>query len=64
MRCDLNMFAIYYLRTFKNFEELAFDYESGELHPGDLKPALAKTLNLILQVFDIILSELQNSSDV
>lgn len=52
------MFAIYYLRTFKNFEELAFDYESGELHPGDLKPALAKTLNLILQVFDIILSEL------
>lgn len=36
-------------KTFKNFEELATDYESGELHPGDLKPALSKTLNKILE---------------
>ncbi|CAA0809465.1 Tyrosyl-tRNA synthetase- class Ib-bacterial/mitochondrial [Striga hermonthica] len=37
-------------KTFKNFKDLADDYESGELHPGDLKPALAKALNRILQV--------------
>ncbi|XP_031377297.1 tyrosine--tRNA ligase 1, cytoplasmic isoform X2 [Punica granatum] len=36
-------------KTFKTFEELTADYESGELHPGDLKPALAKALNKILQ---------------
>lgn len=31
-------------------EELIVDYESGALHPGDLKPALSKSLNQILQV--------------
>lgn len=32
------------------FEELIADYESGVLHPGDLKPALSKALNKILEV--------------
>ena len=36
-------------KTFKNFEELVSDYESGQLHPGDLKPALSRALNKILQ---------------
>ncbi|KAF8041593.1 hypothetical protein BT93_A0249 [Corymbia citriodora subsp. variegata] len=36
-------------KTFKSFEELVVDYESGDLHPGDLKPALSKSLNKILQ---------------
>ncbi|XP_022724343.1 tyrosine--tRNA ligase 1, cytoplasmic-like [Durio zibethinus] len=36
-------------KIFKNFEELVSDYESGELHPGDLKPALSRALNTILQ---------------
>nr|XP_027064615.1 tyrosine--tRNA ligase 1, cytoplasmic isoform X2 [Coffea arabica] len=36
-------------KIYKTFEELAVDYESGELHPGDVKPALAKSLNKILQ---------------
>ncbi|XP_039052234.1 tyrosine--tRNA ligase 1, cytoplasmic-like [Hibiscus syriacus] len=36
-------------KTYKNFEELVSDYESGQLHPGDLKPALSKALNKILQ---------------
>ncbi|CAN1155713.1 Tyrosine--tRNA ligase 1, cytoplasmic [Linum perenne] len=36
-------------KTFTNFEELVADYESGALHPGDLKPALSKALNKILQ---------------
>ncbi|KAG6392112.1 hypothetical protein SASPL_146322 [Salvia splendens] len=36
-------------KTFKSFEDLVADYESGQLHPGDLKPALAKSLNRILQ---------------
>ncbi|KAB2632743.1 tyrosine--tRNA ligase [Pyrus ussuriensis x Pyrus communis] len=37
-------------KTFKTFEELAADYESGELHPADLKSALSKALNKILEV--------------
>jgi hypothetical protein len=37
-------------RTFTSFEELIADYESGELHPADLKPALSKALNKILEV--------------
>ncbi|KDP35153.1 hypothetical protein JCGZ_10687 [Jatropha curcas] len=36
-------------KTYKSFEELVADYESGELHPGDLKPALSKAINEILQ---------------
>ncbi|XP_037493882.1 tyrosine--tRNA ligase 1, cytoplasmic isoform X3 [Jatropha curcas] len=37
-------------KTYKSFEELVADYESGELHPGDLKPALSKAINEILQM--------------
>ncbi|GAB2270855.1 hypothetical protein Dimus_005719 [Dionaea muscipula] len=36
-------------KTYASFEELVADYEGEELHPGDLKPALAKALNKILQ---------------
>ncbi|KAK7245172.1 hypothetical protein RIF29_40007 [Crotalaria pallida] len=36
-------------KTFKTFEELAADYESGKLHPADLKSALPKSLNKILE---------------
>uniref|UniRef100_A0A1J3EGP9 tyrosine--tRNA ligase n=2 Tax=Noccaea caerulescens TaxID=107243 RepID=A0A1J3EGP9_NOCCA len=36
-------------KTFKSFEEIAADYESGELHPGDLKKGLTNALNKILQ---------------
>lgn len=35
--------------TYSKFEDLLQDYASGELHPGDLKPALARHLNEILQ---------------
>jgi len=37
-------------RTYQSYEELKVDYEAGALHPGDVKPALAKALNKILQV--------------
>lgn len=37
-------------RIFKSFEDLVVDYDSGELHPADLKPALSKALNKILEV--------------
>ncbi|KAE9448811.1 hypothetical protein C3L33_19293, partial [Rhododendron williamsianum] len=37
-------------RTFESFEELVADYESGNLHPADVKAALSKALNKILQV--------------
>ncbi|KAI4382120.1 hypothetical protein MLD38_008122 [Melastoma candidum] len=36
-------------KVFTSFDELVADYESGNLHPGDLKPALSKALNKILQ---------------
>ncbi|KAF3448570.1 hypothetical protein FNV43_RR09283 [Rhamnella rubrinervis] len=36
-------------RTYNSFEELIAEYESGELHPADLKPALSKALNKILE---------------
>ncbi|KAL2940551.1 Tyrosine--tRNA ligase 1 cytoplasmic [Bienertia sinuspersici] len=36
-------------KTYKTFEELVVDYEAEALHPGDVKPALAKALNKILQ---------------
>jgi hypothetical protein len=40
-------------RTFANMDELTADYESGSLHPADVKPALAKAINEILQVIDL-----------
>uniref|UniRef100_M4D330 tyrosine--tRNA ligase n=1 Tax=Brassica campestris TaxID=3711 RepID=M4D330_BRACM len=36
-------------KTFNNFEDIAADYESDKLHPMDLKNALSKALNNILQ---------------
>ncbi|KAM5572454.1 hypothetical protein ABKV19_012487 [Rosa sericea] len=36
-------------RTFTKFEELSAAYAKGEVHPGDLKPSLAKALNRILE---------------
>ncbi|GAB4817355.1 hypothetical protein N2152v2_004401 [Parachlorella kessleri] len=36
-------------KSYATYEELCEDYASGALHPGDLKPALAKHLNQILQ---------------
>lgn len=35
--------------TYDNFEELRTDFSSGKLHPGDLKPAVAKAINAMLQ---------------
>lgn len=31
-------------------EELVMDYESGSLHPADVKPALKEAINQILKV--------------
>mmetsp|Transcript_6094 Transcript_6094/g.10533 ORF Transcript_6094/g.10533 Transcript_6094/m.10533 type:complete len:379 (-) Transcript_6094:127-1263(-) len=36
-------------KVYMSFENIVSDYESGALHPGDLKPALAAALNTILQ---------------
>eukprot|EP00262_Sarcandra_glabra_P005534 TRINITY_DN17228_c0_g1_i1.p1 TRINITY_DN17228_c0_g1~~TRINITY_DN17228_c0_g1_i1.p1 ORF type:complete len:381 (+),score=75.73 TRINITY_DN17228_c0_g1_i1:235-1377(+) len=36
-------------KTFTSIEELIADYEKEELHPADVKPALSKALNKILQ---------------
>lgn len=37
-------------RTYHEFNDIATDYEAEALHPGDVKPALSKALNKILQV--------------
>ncbi|PRW44958.1 tyrosine--tRNA ligase cytoplasmic [Chlorella sorokiniana] len=36
-------------KTYLTYADLCADYESGALHPADLKPALAKHINTILQ---------------
>ncbi|KFK24425.1 hypothetical protein AALP_AAs55026U000400 [Arabis alpina] len=36
-------------KTYNNFEDIAAEYESGALHPGDLKKGLTMALNKILQ---------------
>ena len=36
-------------RTYTSFRELCADYESGAIHPKDLKDALATALNTILE---------------
>lgn len=36
-------------KIYKSVEEIFADYETGTLHPADLKPALSKALNKILQ---------------
>lgn len=37
-------------RTYEDYTELEKDYVEGSLHPGDLKPALTKAINNMLQV--------------
>jgi tyrosyl-tRNA synthetase len=36
-------------RAYTSAAEMKADFASGALHPGDLKPALARQLNAILQ---------------
>jgi tyrosyl-tRNA synthetase len=36
-------------KAYASADELEADYSAGTLHPGDLKPALAKAINAILQ---------------
>ncbi|MBO8590042.1 tyrosine--tRNA ligase, partial [Staphylococcus aureus] len=47
-------------KTFTSIEELIADYEKEELHPADVKPALAKALNKILQP---VRDHFKNNSD-
>ncbi|PKA62406.1 tyrosyl-tRNA synthetase [Apostasia shenzhenica] len=43
-------------KTYASMEDFVLDYESGALHPADVKPALSKALNEILQVFHLLFS--------
>lgn len=52
---DLQM-ILPFARTFNSMEELIADYESGALHPADVKPALGKSINHILQVILFVVS--------
>ena len=36
-------------KTYKTYSEFEADYIKGEIHPGDLKPAVAKAINKLLQ---------------
>jgi len=49
-------------RTYSKIEELREDYRSGTLHPDDMKLALAKAINDILQCCDIKLLDLAGPS--
>jgi len=35
-------------KTYHNLEEIVIDFQAEKLHPGDLKPALAKAINEII----------------
>jgi tyrosyl-tRNA synthetase len=35
--------------TYSSYDDLATDFANGTLHPGDVKPAAARALNIILQ---------------
>jgi tyrosyl-tRNA synthetase len=35
-------------KVYRSFDEIKVDYESGLLHPGDLKPAVATAINKLL----------------
>jgi len=36
-------------KTYNSFEELVADFQAEKLHPGDLKPALAKAINELIE---------------
>jgi tyrosyl-tRNA synthetase len=36
-------------KEYTSYEQIVVDYESGTLHPGDLKPAVAEGINRLLQ---------------
>ena len=36
-------------KTYTTYEDLEEDFVSGELHPGDIKPAVSESLNNLLQ---------------
>lgn len=36
-------------QTYTSYAEVEADFASGKLHPGDLKPALTKAINTLLQ---------------
>ena len=35
--------------VYENYEKLESDFKEGNLHPGDLKPALAEALNALIE---------------
>lgn len=35
--------------VYKSFTELAHDFSEGKLHPNDLKPAVAKVINELIE---------------
>jgi tyrosyl-tRNA synthetase len=39
----------HFFRTYTSYEEIVADYTEGKLHPSDLKPALAKAINQLIQ---------------
>ena len=47
-------FSVLPTRVYHNMEEVNSDYESGALHPSDLKSNLSKAINKILQVFNAL----------
>merc|ERR1712217_24772 len=44
-------------KTYTDLEALREDFASGSLHPGDLKPAVARALNVLLEPLRMGLQE-------
>lgn len=40
---------LFNVRTYNSYEELTKEYEEGLLHPGDLKTAVAKVINELIE---------------
>src|SRR5689334_21121809 len=36
-------------KTYSDYDEVAADFTNGSLHPADLKPALAKSINAMIE---------------
>lgn len=48
LKTEETSIIFYKLRLYTSYEALASDFSEGALHPGDLKPAVAKAINELI----------------
>lgn len=47
MEVTCNLLILF--RLFKSYEQLATNFSEGKLHPNDLKPAVARAINELIE---------------